>query len=976
MDGTTPLHVAASWGCTSAVLALLQHGASSTCQDENGKTPYDLALEGGSHDCASQLLPKCLKVSSPLTYAADKSPSSCTLNSPKSPQTITQKLYRYLEQGTPVYFDATSPDRPCLGFKHGHCAESAKAASSCLMPKNISYESPLKSKPSFPGKREYHSPLTSPNKHTYSSCSLHSIHDSPRKVAWAPQNFQISHDLCCQKYQHFLSQHCCVPNHNSPICCSASTNSIETNLQSHVDHKFLQTPLCSNSHHVHPPSHCSHLAHSCPINQFSTCIHNHDSGNGSISSGSCFSCSKPSVDHISFEKESHLGKKIETVESLMTNSADMCRGSVVNKNANVSETLNRNECEENRNRCGVAESTTASGSQENVYVDYSTTASNVPRSLLKSQYSSALASPAASPHDKVAAFVLSTADFMSQCNIKDTNQQASTSVLSINNDSKSGSDQTISDSSINTFETCSESLCCVSELVKEKEKELNLPKLDENALTNSKKAHGEVSIVKAKLPLSQWKPPCTSITTDLGDIISSDESYLTHRSPRIYRMKIRKPVVNEDENYLKNGYKNMFSPGTVQIKQKVKSNAHSDARSDDSIFSNVTAKEIVVRDKESGIVFIEKHTPSVSGGSVGRRSLDSVSSAATVDSQGTLIYDWRTLAEISKPASTGVVSKRSRGQTFQSKFTNNTQSFMAARSNDSPASSGSSSNAISQLLASEDELIDSDIPDHLAKLSCDEISQELRKYGELPGPVIASTRQVYLRRLTSLEANPGLVTLTGKNPDYPLELRQALEGRFDASHLPILEAKMVEEFVGASTSNKQWREGTVKSSFTYLLLDPRVTENLPLRAKEMTDLEVFKTFICAIFYIGKGKRARPYSHLHEAVRQMNKNSLDSLNKMSKKVHQVIEIWKAGLGVVSLHCFQSVIPVEAYTREACMIEAIGIHKLTNLKRGDFYGVSATWSMQLRRQIGVYLLQKALQIFLAEGERQICLPDLCS
>jgi hypothetical protein len=44
--------------------------------------------------------------------------------------------------------------------------------------------------------------------------------------------------------------------------------------------------------------------------------------------------------------------------------------------------------------------------------------------------------------------------------------------------------------------------------------------------------------------------------------------------------------------------------------------------------------------------------------------------------------------------------------------------------------------------------------------------------------------------------------------------------------------------------------------------------------------------------------------------------------MSKKVEKIIEIWDSGMGVVSLHCFQSVIPVEAYTREACMIDAIG------------------------------------------------------
>lgn len=45
-------------------------------------------------------------------------------------------------------------------------------------------------------------------------------------------------------------------------------------------------------------------------------------------------------------------------------------------------------------------------------------------------------------------------------------------------------------------------------------------------------------------------------------------------------------------------------------------------------------------------------------------------------------------------------------------------------------------------------------------------------------------------------------------------------------------------------------------------------------------------------------------------------------KLSLKVQHILQIWAAGQGVVSLHCFQNVIPVEAYTREACMVEAIG------------------------------------------------------
>ena len=33
------------------------------------------------------------------------------------------------------------------------------------------------------------------------------------------------------------------------------------------------------------------------------------------------------------------------------------------------------------------------------------------------------------------------------------------------------------------------------------------------------------------------------------------------------------------------------------------------------------------------------------------------------------------------------------------------------------------------------------------------------------------------------------------------------------------------------------------------------------------DQDVLRTFVSAIFYIGKGKRARPYCHLYEAIKQ-------------------------------------------------------------------------------------------------------------
>ena len=54
--------------------------------------------------------------------------------------------------------------------------------------------------------------------------------------------------------------------------------------------------------------------------------------------------------------------------------------------------------------------------------------------------------------------------------------------------------------------------------------------------------------------------------------------------------------------------------------------------------------------------------------------------------------------------------------------------------------------------------------------------------------------------------------------------------------------------------------------------------------------------------------------------------------------------------------------------------IGLENLTNLKRGDYYGVASTWSMDKKRTLGVVLLKKACDIFMAEGERQIKPVDI--
>lgn len=174
---------------------------------------------------------------------------------------------------------------------------------------------------------------------------------------------------------------------------------------------------------------------------------------------------------------------------------------------------------------------------------------------------------------------------------------------------------------------------------------------------------------------------------------------------------------------------------------------------------------------------------------------------------------------------------------------------------------------------------------------------------------------------------------------------------------------------GKPNKTQRWREGTRKTSFNYLLLDPRITLNLPERHKDLDENDAWKIFISSIFYIGKGKKIRPYDHLYEAIKYYNNTQKKSFDK---KVQHIIDIWQMNFGVVCLHVFHNSIPVEAYTREAAMISAINLKNLKNVKNGEYYGPAVSWNEREKNLYGTVLLRKCMSIYLLEGEKQI-LPN---
>jgi len=261
------------------------------------------------------------------------------------------------------------------------------------------------------------------------------------------------------------------------------------------------------------------------------------------------------------------------------------------------------------------------------------------------------------------------------------------------------------------------------------------------------------------------------------------------------------------------------------------------------------------------------------------------------------------------------------------------------------------------------------------------LSEELAKYGEAPaGPITATTRTAYLRRLKKLRL--GLVVPASVlDNKYPTPMAAALKNISTITRpwvkLSSIEQEMAALFNNIPTDladkvNLLTRETVCKASFNYLLLDPRISQNLPMRVFSSSDQELFRTFISAIFYVGKGSRSRPFQHLYEAMKTVP----GSKKKLSEKISKIHDIWKDDKGVVVVQVFQNTIAVEAFTREAAMIDAVGCENLTNVKGGDYYGDANSWDPEKKLELGTFLIFKAFKIFLQEGERQIRPVDLRS
>ncbi|TMW51065.1 hypothetical protein DOY81_003839 [Sarcophaga bullata] len=292
----------------------------------------------------------------------------------------------------------------------------------------------------------------------------------------------------------------------------------------------------------------------------------------------------------------------------------------------------------------------------------------------------------------------------------------------------------------------------------------------------------------------------------------------------------------------------------------------------------------------------------------------------------------------------------------------------------------------------------------------DRLRAELTNFDEPPGPITKSTKRIYLKRLIKYKRNKEIVNeLAQKNKNnlfkFSVELHRTVKSEdfFRRIQDYMQYEKKSLEYFESSENKKQMREGHLKQSFVYMLIDPRISCNLPGESVFLKEFDIWQRFLQSIFYVGKGKTSRPYSHLYDAMkyhsrlhdRQLQRKKIEEGKRIafkkkpinmdifksppqkssdSKKLDRILNIWSTGHGVVSLHVFHNIIPIDAYTREAAIIDALSLQHLTNCKRGDYYGPAKTWTMREKKYLGIALLFKAMRIYVAEGESQLSPSDL--
>ena len=148
-----------------------------------------------------------------------------------------------------------------------------------------------------------------------------------------------------------------------------------------------------------------------------------------------------------------------------------------------------------------------------------------------------------------------------------------------------------------------------------------------------------------------------------------------------------------------------------------------------------------------------------------------------------------------------------------------------------------------------------------------------------------------------------------------------------------------------------WEGTTKRKFFNYILIGSNEVYKLKNEFKGLVckgDLfswvRILNGMHAENLYVGKGQADRPMEHLMQTLGDDGKY---------KKCQKIKETWKSGHGIIILKSFHHSTSFEASTREAILIDFFGVDKLTNIRRGSYYGKVGGWRKEKLTNMGMHI-----------------------
>ncbi|CAD5207687.1 unnamed protein product [Bursaphelenchus okinawaensis] len=236
--------------------------------------------------------------------------------------------------------------------------------------------------------------------------------------------------------------------------------------------------------------------------------------------------------------------------------------------------------------------------------------------------------------------------------------------------------------------------------------------------------------------------------------------------------------------------------------------------------------------------------------------------------------------------------------------------------------------------------------EELKRLELHELKARLLREKVERGPLDATNRYLYETKLARVlvEKEQDEKALIDRFGDINIRSKYSIPLERLIREDPEI-SKTGQELVDQVNDHYRRAEQQDATYFVYIYIDPTI------------ETSSFSDFLSSIFYIGKGKNARTYFHLVEAL----KYEVDRNGKESKKCETILEIWSKQRGVVLLSAFSHINSAHAFIVEGAMIAAMDLANLTNKKGGEFKPPVDKFTQKEKQTLGARLLYNAYGVY---------------